>query len=211
MPLKKPKKNLKVSVLVPCYKRSEYTNKCIKALNHGKGEVEYEIFQHNGESGLRQAIIEFIDNHRDYDFLAKMDNDCVVPIGWMDQIIDIFDKSDVDILSPNVFPSDAANVYGKKVPGLIYMPASFVGGLWIMKGELIRDMEFVNYDVNGIRGAIALLRQIKNEKNPIIGWTKEVLIQDIGHWSGNHPDHIKSEEHQNYSFEVGREIAWRAI
>jgi len=71
-------------------------------------------------------------------------------------------------------------------------------------------MVFYNHDVVGITGAIAILRQIYSEKSPIMGWVPSVVFDDMGHWSGEHPMHIKSKDHLEYSNEVGREIAWTA-
>lgn len=207
MPLSKPRKDLKIAVLLPTYGRHEYTEKSRKALC----QPGYKTYYHHGKQGLRQAIIDFFNYARDnYDIIAKIDNDCIVPKGWMDKLIDIFENTDVDIISPNVFPSDAALKYGESTEEeLGYRRAKIVGGLWCMKTSLLKDIVFDHYDVTGIKGAFPLLKQIVYTKQPKIGWTMDVTVQDIGHWSGMHPEHIKSIEHAEYSREVGRDIAWQ--
>lgn len=209
MPLTKPRKDWKVAILFPNYKRPEYGERCLKALEEAQ-EYNGSIFVHPGDNGLRAAILDFFKfvKSGDFDIIAKMDNDCEVPKNWLNNILDVFDTQDVDILSPDVFPSKAAHKHGLKVHGLPYMPSDIVGGLWVMKAELIKDMRFSEYDVRGIQGAIPVLKQIIYEKEPKIGWVPSVVVQDIGHWSGAHPDHIKSQEHLEYSLEIGREVAW---
>lgn len=260
----------RVAVLVPCYKRPEYTKKCIEAIikaqetypnvvfflcddysdplpqdygindiknlsktlpthyelgklflhfnNQGwKDEIGKVYLMHNLKEniGLRNTIIRFFERVKDwgefygkFDFIAKMDNDCAVPKNWLNDLLKVFETTDVDILSPNVSPSNAAFVHGKQVPGLPYMPSELVGGLWMMKTSLIKDMTFEKHPTEGLMGAISILKQICTENDVKIGWAPNVVIQDMGHWSGQHPEHIKTVEHEAYSNEVGREIAW---
>lgn len=221
-----------VAVLVPCFKRPEYTEKCIKSLedaqeykdvtfflvddgsNDGTERILNEsnlnkiLFIRYENQGLRSTIIHFFDTVKDsFDFIAKIDNDCTVPKNWLKDMLDIFHKSDVDILSPNVVPSNAAYKYGSD--GEHYRPSEFVGGLWMMKSKLIQDVFFEPIVANGIRGAFHLLNQIILEKEPVVGWAHKVDVQDIGHWSGKHPDHIKSKDHEEYSINVGRRVIWQ--
>lgn len=202
----------RIAVFVPHYKRHEYTQKCLDALRDAQEYVNvdfYVVEDDNPNLGLRNRIIEFFEQVRGkYDILAKMDNDCAVPKNWLNDIIQVFKDNDVDILSPNVMPSNAAFSHGRKVEGLSYMPSEIVGGLWVMKASLIEGMEFEQHPTNGLIGAISILKQIATEKEPKIGWVPHVVVEDIGHWSGTHEEHIKSKEHEIYSKEVGREIAW---
>lgn len=262
----------RVAILIPAYKRTEYTKKCIQAIiaaqeaypntvfflcddctnpvpddygikdihdlsktlpghhafgklfchfnNLGwKNEIGKVDLMHNLHQnlGLRNTIIKFFDRvkktekyYGKFEFIGKMDNDCCVPKNWLNDIIKVFQETDVDILSPNVFPSNAAFKYGKEVKGLPYMPAEIVGGLWFMKASLIEDIYFEKHETNGLIGAIPILRQIVDQKEPKIGWVPNVVVQDIGHWGGEHPEHIKSREHEEYSLEVGRNIAWKS-
>lgn len=163
--------------------------------------------------GLRNRCIDFFNyvRARDFDYIAKMDNDCVVPENWLSGLLNTFANSDADILSPNVQPSNASFQYGKNdIMNLGYRPAEIVGGLWFMKASLIKDLQFEMHDTFGLTGATTLLRQIVTENEPKIGWVTDVVVEDIGHWTGRHPDHIKSEAHEDYSKEVGRSIAWKA-
>ena len=235
----KPKKDLKVAIFCPSYKRDEYTEACIKALrdaqkyenttfyftNDGGTEIYLDKYDfkipaivnnHIHNLGLRTSIIEFFEwvkcktfgGAKDFDIIAKMDNDCMVPKNWLNDLIDILDKYDVDILSPNVFPSNAAFRYGKVEEGLPYIKAKTVGGLWCMKASLIEDMEFIKYPTGKLKGSIAILRQIDNEKSPKIGWAYKIMVDDIGHYTGKHPSCIKTPEHEAYYLEVGRDISW---
>ena len=77
-----------------------------------------------------------------------------------------------------------------------------------MRREMIDGIDFEKFESSGITGAWQLLNQILVEKEPRIGWLPDINVQDIGHWTGEHPDHIQSEEHRQYSVEVGRRIAW---
>jgi len=154
------------------------------------------------------VIIDFFDKTQDCDFICKVDNDCLVPKNWLNDILEVFDKYPVDILSPNVSPSNAAFTHGEYVEGLPYRPAKIIGGLWFMRRPLIDGLKFSNYEVTGILGAIAILRQIYSIKSPEMGWLPSVTFEDMGHWSGKHPDHIKTKEHSDYSHEVGREVSW---
>lgn len=221
-------------VLVPCYKRPEYTEKCIRALESAQ-EYKNTMFylvddgSNDGTSdiinstslphvtitnvqnfGLRSICADFFNIAKDYDFMVKMDNDCLVPNDWLSKIEYYLRTGWVDIVSPNVEPSNAAYFYGQKEiegqPGI--RPSKIVGGLWAMKTGLLDGITFEKYGTSGIRGAFALLNQIILEKEPRVGWLPEVIVQDMGHFSGTHPEHIASEEHQAYSVEVGRKVAW---
>jgi hypothetical protein len=210
----KPRKDLKIAIFMSYYKRPDYTERCIKALNEAQEYTNtdfYIVEDANPNTGLRNRIIDFFDSikGKGYDIIAKMDNDCLVPKNWLNDILDVFEKSDADILSPNVHPSDAAFTYGKAdKDGKGYRPAEIVGGLWVMKYSLVEDMYFERHELNGLTGAVPLLRQIVTEKEPKIGWVADVIVQDVGHWSGMHPEHVKSRDHEIYSKEVGRSIAW---
>lgn len=231
-----------VAILVPCYRRPEYTRKCLDSLlantwetypfpvrfhlvddgsNDGTNKILTEhpihekycarVYTHPEPWGLRRTILEFFKEISDtnFRFISKVDNDCTVPPDWLMRIVKTFDAHpELDIASPNVYPSHAAFTYGKKVEGLQYMPTKIIGGVWTMKHDLIRDMVFEDYPADGIGGAISILRQIRIEKGPIMGWLPEITFQDIGHHSGDHPDHIKTQEHFIYSQEVGRPVAW---
>jgi len=78
-----------------------------------------------------------------------------------------------------------------------------------MRTDLLKDLHFERHDTYGLTGAVTVLRQIVTIKEPKIGWVADVIVEDIGHWSGKHPEHIKSKEHEEYSQEVGRQIGWK--
>lgn len=168
------------------------------------------IFVNRENRGLRSVIQTFMSvlsyNH---DIIAKIDNDCIVPPDYLVKMLDKFYTTDADILSPNVTPSNASYKYGRDDDSAHgYRPSHIVGGLWMMKREMIDGLEFDYHDVIGIKGAFNILYQIVVEKNPKVGWLTDVVVDDLGHWSGMHPDNIKSEEHLNYYHEVGRSVTW---
>lgn len=224
---------MKIAVIVPCYKRPEYTAKAIKALEDSmtysntdfylvddgsqdgtddillNSKLPNKVVTIQENIGLRNTIIDFFSavKGKGYDFLVKMDNDCVVPNNWLNDLIGVFQFSDADILSPNVEPSNAAFKNGRD-SDKPYRPSNIVGGLWAMKAHLPSGVFFDRFDVSGIKGAFHILNQIIVEKEPVVGWVPTVTVQDIGHWSGLHPEHIKSEDHARYSAEVGRTTAW---
>lgn len=231
------KPNPKVIVFLPCYKRSEYTDKCIESLrkvknfgnelffylvDDGSNDGTDELLKNCGlkgivvvqeNCGLRNTQIDFFEycKNTDFDLLVKADNDCLFPENWIESAIELFTKTNVDILSPNVKPSNAAFAHGKDdTEGLGYRPSEILGGLWMLRRELIQNMYFEKHDTQGLVGAIPILRQIVTEKSPKLGWMADVIVEDIGHWSGKHPLHIKSAEHEFYSKEVGRGIAWKS-
>lgn len=225
----------KVAIFLPAYKRPEYTDECLKSvMSAGKYPNttfhfydeggNYEVFKryarphdiivrHESPQGLRNTIIEFFESVRntDTEYLMKLDNDVLVPNGWQESLIDILANITCDIISPNVSETQAAFKYGKDdTYELGYRPSSVVGGLWNMHRKWIDTLMFEKADTRGIRGAFALLHQIivLNEPRPKLGWTDKVTFDDLGHWGGSHPKHIKSAEHAEYSSEVGRPVSW---
>lgn len=226
----------KVEILVPCYLRKEYTAQCIKALegaqtydntlfhlwDDGSADGTEEILRQSSlnkrvvinpeNRGLRNVLINFIElSSSQTEFICVVGNDCLMPKNWMNDILAVFDKNpEVDILSPDVFPSHAALRMGEPdTEGKGYMASSHVGGLWFMRRKLVEGMSFERYKASlGIRGAFEVLNQIIMDKEPVIGWVPSVVVQDIGHWSGTHEKCIKSEEHRDYYANIGRRISW---
>ena len=222
--------SFKVEVLVPCFQRPEYTAMCIKALEEaqpydnvlfhlwddGSNDNTEEILRQSSlnkrvvvnpeNMGLRNVLINFIELSS-ADFICVVGNDCLMPKNWMNDILHVFENSDADILSPNVLPSNAAFKFGED-KGLLYRPSEIIGGLWFMKRSMLDGMEFTRYKIQGIKGAFEILNQIILDKEPKIGWVPNVTVEDIGHWSGEHPLHIKSDEHREYSANIGRRVSW---
>jgi glycosyltransferase involved in cell wall biosynthesis len=211
----------KVAVLVPCFKRAEYTEICLESLqknttyenvtffliddaSHDKTlrfmenfKKTKRIFSHIENKGLREIIIDFFDMTKYYDYICKVDNDCAVPEHWIEDLLRIYKEGKYDVISPNVFPSNAAETANYTI-----------GGLWFMRRSFINGMYFERVACGGIKGAHLLIQQIITEKDPKFGWITDVVFQDIGHWSGKHEKHIKSDEHREYSHLIGRDIAW---
>lgn len=221
---------------MPCYKRPEYTQKCIKALEEaqeyprvsfcliddGSGDKTKDlltnstlpnkyIISYTKNRGLRNVMIDFFKWTRalNFDFLAVVGNDVLMPKDWLNKMLDAFEGTDADILSPNYMPSNPAYTQGEDdVKDKGYRPAKGIVGLWFMKADMIKDVHFERHNLWGIKGASRLLMQIKIEKMPKIGWVTDVVAQDLGHWSGKHPEHIKNAKHLDYYNEVGRNLAY---
>jgi len=224
----------KTAVIVPCFKRPEYTKLCIEYLekaqaypnahfflfDDGSQDGTYEIlnnaklpktvYRTDESVGLRNVLINFFNlvKYTKYENLAKIDNDCLVPVNWLDDMEYLLYSQPFDILSPNVLPSNAAFIYGQD--GIPIRPSLSVGGLWFMKSTMVNGVDFEAFTPNGINRAFNLLKQIIAEKEAVCGWVPDVTVQDIGHWSGGHPLHIKSKDHEEYSAYVGRPISWTA-
>lgn len=224
----------KVECLVPCYRRSEYTEMCMRALedaqeykdtlfhlwDDGSNDETEDILNaarlnkrvviNEKNMGLRNVLINFIELATS-DYICVVGNDCLMPVNWASDILAVFEKNpEVDILSPDVYPSHAALRMGEPdIEGKGYLRSSHVGGLWFMKRKLTEGMSFEKYEASlGIRGAFEVLNQIILEKEPIIGWVPSVLVQDIGHWSGNHNLAIKTDEYKQYYAEIGRKVSF---
>ena len=223
-----------VEILVPCYKRPEYTAMCIKALesaqeykdcffhlwddgsNDGTDEIlrsaklNKRVVVNEKNRGLRNILINFLElTSKSSKFITVVGNDCLMPKNWLNDMLKVFENSDADILSPDVAPSHAALKLGRPDDGRGYMPSDYVGGLWFMKRSLIDGMKFERYEnLKGIKGAFEILNQIIMEKEPKIGWVPSIVVEDVGHWSGEHPLCIKSAEHKDYYQTVGRRTSW---
>lgn len=223
---------MKTAVLIPCYKRPEYTELCMRALEKAQKYENVEFFLvddgskdgtdnllnntslpkrvivHQENRGLRNVIIQFFKDTEDFEYIVKMDNDCLVPSEWLNKLICVLKHDLVDIVSPNVLPSNAAFKVGKESDISSIRLSPHVGGLWCMKRSLIDDVQFEDIESYGIKGAFPVLQQIIVEKDPRIGWATNVNVEDMGHYSGKHEKHIKSQEHLEYSQEVGRSVSW---
>ena len=228
--------SFKVEILLPAFKRPEYTHQCIKALEEaqaydnclfhlwddGSCDCTDSILQQSSlnkrvvispeNRGLRNVLINFIELVQPTtEFICVVGNDCLMPKNWMNDMLAVFERNpEVDILSPDVTPSHAALRMGEPdVEGKGYMRSSYVGGLWFMRRKLVEGMSFERYDASlGIKGAFEVLNQIILEKEPKIGWVPSVVVDDVGHWSGTHPLCIKSDEHKDYYANIGRKISW---
>lgn len=204
---------LKVAFFLSYYKRPEYLQKTLDSLKEQEYDnVDFYIVEDdNPNTGLRNRTIDFFESIRDkkYDVLMKGDADCIFPKDYIKEMVKYLNITDADILSANVEPSNAAFTYGKAdKENKGYRPSEIVGGLWVFRKSLIEGMYFERHELKGLLGAVSLLRQIVTEKEPKVGWIKEVTVQDVGHWSGAHKEHVRSKEHFEYSKEVGRSVAW---
>lgn len=222
-------------VFLSAYKRHEYTRMCLERLAYaqtyenvlfylvddGSQDGTYEFmktFPHNSKVvfheeslGLRNTIIEFFQFVREArpTYISKLDNDCLVPDNWLNDLTRILEEAQADIISPNVSETNAAYKYGvvKNKRG-DFIPSKIVGGVWTMKPEMLDGLFFEATGTSGIRGAFNIINQITAAKDPVIGWTDKVTFEDVGHLGGTHPLHIKNEDHRLYSAEVGRPISW---
>jgi len=234
-----------VHVFVPCYKRPDYTKMCLGALSKntyhfttkftfvddgsGDGTAEilddYETLRFPGADlvlspenmGLRYHILQFWQKMLDtnVDFVAKVDNDCLVPAGWITNMLSIFaDHPELDILSPDNHPSHVALAVGEDIGKRYRLAKKPIGGLWFMRRRVLDKMPVAKWAKecaggNTLNGAWQLVVKAKH-KGFVMGLTTEVCFQDLGYHAGTHPHHIKSTAHVEYSQEVGRRIEWEA-
>jgi len=232
----KPIEDVTVGILVPCYKRPEYTVQTLKAL---KNAQEYEnvyfylvddgskdgtedmlhaielpnktVIVNNNNMGLRNTVLKFFKwaREKNLDIIGVVGNDALMPKDWLTTMRRSLLTTDLDVASLNYMPSNPAFTQGfedKENKG--YRVAHDIVGLWFMDRKLTDGVEFDDAQLYGIKGSIAIMQQIKAEQDPKIGWITEIQALDIGHWSGEAPGHIKSEAHREYYDEVHRGISW---
>jgi len=164
--------------------------------------------------GLRYHILQFWQKALDSDveFVAKVDNDNLVPAGWITNMLSIFaDHPELDILSPDNHPGHPALRIGEDVGKRYRLAKSPIGGLWFMRRRVLEGLPIGRWikeaKGHGIKGAWDLMVSAKR-RDFVMGLTTEVCFQNIGHQSGSHPKHIKSSDHKDYSAEVGRNVTW---
>lgn len=204
----------KIAFFLSHFKRPEYLEYALKSLEQytEKDNIHFYIVEDdNPNTGLRNRIIDFFEaiKDKDYDILIKGDADCIFPPNYIHDMARKLIETGADILSPNVTPSNAAFTQGTDdVNKKGYRPTEVIGGLWCMKASLIKDMFFERVGTIGLTGAVTILKQIAIEKDPVMGWLTDITVDDVGHWAGKHPLHIKTKDHEFYSKTVGRQIGW---
>jgi len=222
-----------ISMFVPCYKRWEYTK---MFLEHHIELLKKETFTFqvvmvddgNTKEYLEKAIYPFLGTYPNFEvqcvnqahkglraavllglractgkYIQKNDNDCLLPEGWFGFATKILDK--IDAISPAVSQSNAKNLLLEK-DFRPYRPANFLGGVWLARAsKLAHARSLKRITEKGIEGGNIL------SECPAIktyGWSTQFVAQDVGYRVGTHPGHIKSEEHRQYSREVGRKVTW---
>ena len=160
-----------VQVFLSCYKRPEYTQYTLDNLekntvyenvqfylvDDGSGDYTKFLFQKFGESrmnttikvcdknkGLRYRLQQFFEESSSF-YLCKIDNDCLFSKGWLVKLVKIFENCDLDILAPNEEeknPAEKLGRYDKQTNCyLLKERVRAVGGLWIMKKDLLKDVK----------------------------------------------------------------------
>lgn len=231
-----------VHVFVPCYKRPEYTVMCLAALSRNTfhRDTEFTLVDDGSKDdterilreyafysdadlvispenkGLRYRILQFWLKalKSGADFVTMVDNDQLVPAGWITNLLDIFDAHpELDILSPDNHPSHAtlAMCEGKKFDKRYRLTFPHTVGIWFMRRRVLEGLPIQKWteapEWQGIKGAWELLLAAR-QKGFVMGATTEVCFQDVGYHHGTHPLHIKSAEHRDYSLQVGRPVKW---
>jgi len=224
---------MKVEVLVPCYKRVEYTRRYLPPLientrypdvhfrlvDDGSQDGTAEFLQSLAEQhdnvkadafqvnfGLRWRILEFWDSS-DAPILAKMDNDCEVPEGWLTKLVETLEACpELGIVSPVIhtvwIDGDTLMAPQGKIGfnrGRKYWEALTIGGLWCMKRSVLESpSDFVKGKDDGITGAHELIKALQSQ-GVVMGWLPEVVVQHVGYHKGTHGDYIDSPEHREYN------------
>jgi hypothetical protein len=172
------------------------------------------VLRHDKNAGLRNTLIEafgVLMRGTSSDYIIKIDNDCLPPKEWIRSLVWLMENNDIDIIAPDVYPSHPADRYKSKdaKESDSLFPSSVIGGNWIMKRDLLKNIKMDFNEERTLTGAWQLMQRIIQESRAKTAWTKDVTLQDMGHWSGKHPNHLKSKEHFNYSVEVGRVVSWK--
>jgi len=72
----------------------------LKYLNEIDPEIEICLSEKN--VGISKAMNEFIKRFRDYDYLAKVDNDTLVPSGWASELLKVMKEKNLDTISASL-------------------------------------------------------------------------------------------------------------
>jgi len=224
-----------VEILVPCYKRIEYTERYVPLLiertdHPGRrivlvddgscdqtGERLEAIAQsHEGvvarvypeNKGLRFRVLEFW-LQSPASILAKMDNDCIVPEGWLTKLVEILDECpELGIVSPliNVASVRGQELYGETIVigrdvGKRYWEAERMGGLWCMKRQVIDSFPLEKKSTEAtpyVKGAWELMCEVKAASGMQTGWLPEVVVEHVGCETERHPERVNTPEHDQY-------------
>ena len=177
------------------------------------------LLDSDGNKGLRWQTSRFLKTAKPQGerpcYVVKLDNDVLVKPGWLGKLAYVMDNSDCDVLNIQRVPNNRrGGLYGGDVKGLLYRPSrQLLSGLWMMRFEVILEMGDLSVpEKAGKWGDTSrwMMRRFRAaNRKIIIGWNKEVLIEHVGHVSGRHALHIKTEEYAKYTRRLGRRPRWR--
>jgi len=226
-----------IQVFLSCYKRIKYTeyvldnidkntkyeNVQFYLVDDGSKDGTYNLLwrfkqkrpntiikTYDKNEGLRVRLLEFFENTT-ADYLAKIDNDCLFDEGWLEKLLEIKKKSGIDLLAPDEIQAKAAKKYGIfDLKTNCYLPKhkrSAVGGLWIFKRDLLKNVKFQQYKSYGIVKAWNLLLELRHQTGCSMAWTTEVKFEHLGHRTNFHKLSIEADDyHAGYMKSIGRSL-----
>lgn len=106
---------------------------------------------------------------QDSDFFAKVDNDAIMPPGWLERMLEVMEKCpDLELLGAERFFADPDNFDN-------FTPCKHIGGIGLIRTEALRSRRLPV--PNGRFG----WTEWQHEENPIRGWVTpdlEVTLMD---------------------------------
>ena len=139
-----------VDIVVPAYGRADLLARCLDALGPGAvvvddasptrevGEVALahgaRLLRHEGNRGPAAARTTGLAA-TGRDVVAFVDADCVVPPGWLDRLLPLFDDPRVGVVAPRVVPHDSRRRAHRCWPGTSCTRSALDMGPW---PELVR-------------------------------------------------------------------------
>jgi len=225
-----------IQVFLPCYKRIKYTeytldnmdkntyyeNVQFYLLDDGSNDGTDELLRQFKEKrpntivkiyekneGLRFRLLEFFEKAT-ADYLVKIDNDCLFTLGWLEKLLKIKKESGIDLLAPDEIQADAAKRYGifdEKTNCYMVSKSKAVGGLWICKRDLLKNVKFQQCNSSGIRQAWNILLELRHQTACSMAWTTKVKFEHLGHRTNFHELSIKTNDyHAGYMQSIGRSL-----
>jgi len=226
-----------IQVFLACYKREKYTECVLKNLhentsyknvnfylvddgsNDGTDELLRQFKEkrpntivkiYDKNEGLRVRLLEFFENAT-ADYLAKIDNDCLFSKEWLEKLLEIKKKSGIDLLAPDEIQANAAKrlgIYDSETNCYVLKSRSkAVGGLWVFKRDLLKNVKFQQCKSYGITKAWNILLELKHQTGCSMAWTTEVSFEHLGHRTNFHELSIKTDKYYaGYMKSIGRSL-----
>lgn len=171
--------NKGIATLMITYGRLEYTKKALTALafsgcgkiividnNSTDGTADYliniaryaklQIILNTENRGIAGAMNQFLDLTKEYEFVAKVDNDTIVPYGWIQIMLQYMDRCDIIQAKHHIIPAtdpggwDGFTSKMKKEGPLFFN--HFVGGSGILcKRSALTEIPVTQWALGGWR------------------------------------------------------------
>jgi len=185
------------------------TDVLLRQFKEKRPNTVVKIYDKN--EGLRVRLLEFFENAT-ADYLVKIDSDCLFSKGWLEKLLEIKKKSGIDLLAPDEIQANAARksgVFDSETNCYILKSSSSkaVGGLWIFKRDLLKNVKFQQFKSYGIVKAWNILLELRYQTGCSMAWTTEVAFNHLGHRTNFHELSIVTDEyHAGYMKSIGRSL-----